>query len=68
MVFRVGNLVRSWVGFGGKMSNNPVEVVTLIKTSLTRAGKGVESDPVRVVTEYWDLEGNLVFEIDPHVK
>lgn len=41
-----------------------VEIVTLIKTSLTKRGKGVEGDPIRRVTEYWTLDGGLEFEID----
>jgi hypothetical protein len=43
-----------------------VEIVKMIKTTLTRRGKGVEGDPVRVITQYWDFEGNLLIEIDRH--
>jgi len=42
-----------------------VEIVTLIRTRLTRAGDGTKSNPIRIIEEYWDLEGKLVFEIDP---
>ena len=43
-----------------------VKVVTLIRTSLTLRGDGKsEETPFRKVTQYWDLEGNLIFEIDP---
>ncbi len=42
-----------------------VEILKLIKTQILRRGEGVKSDPVRIITQYWDLEGNLVFEIDP---
>ena len=45
----------------------PVEIVTLIKTVLTKKGNG-KDDPIRLVTQYWDLEGNLIFEIDPVIK
>lgn len=42
-----------------------VKLVHLIETTLTRRGKGVESDPVRVITQYWTVEGKLVAEVDP---
>ena len=43
-----------------------VEIVTLIKTTLTRRGKGKDfKDPIRIITEYWTLDGEKVFEIDP---
>jgi len=43
-----------------------VEILKVIKTTLTRRGEGKDlSDPVRIITQYWDFEGNLIFEIDP---
>jgi len=42
-----------------------VEIVQLIKTTLKRKGKGVEDDPIRVITQYWSMDGKLEFEIDP---
>jgi hypothetical protein len=44
-----------------------VEIVKFIKTTLTREGEGKEGDPIRVITQYWDFEGNLMFEFDPHL-
>lgn len=44
-----------------------VEIITLIKTNLTRKGNGKDT-PIRIITQYWTLEGDLVFEIDPCVK
>ena len=41
-----------------------VIVIQLIKTTLLRRGKGIEGDPVRIIEQYWDFEGNLVFEYD----
>lgn len=41
-----------------------VEVMTVIKTTLLRRGKGTTEDPVRIVTQYWDMDGNLLVEID----
>lgn len=28
---------------------------------------GTEEDPVREITQYWDLEGNLLIEKDPYL-
>lgn len=44
-----------------------VEVINLIKTTLKRLGDGTELDPIRVITQYWDMDGNLLFEYDPHL-
>jgi len=42
-----------------------VKIVEFIKTTLTRKGDGKdESDPIRIITQYWDFQGNLIFEID----
>ena len=41
-----------------------VKIVEFIETTLMRRGKGVDNDPIRIVTQYWDLEGNLRFEVD----
>lgn len=46
-----------------------VQRVTLIKTELTRRGSGQsESDPVRIITEFWSEDGELVVEIDPFLE
>ena len=42
------------------------QVIQVIKTSLLRRGEGKDmSDPVRCVTQYWTLEGELLWEVDP---
>ena len=38
-------------------------VVQVIETKASR-GLGTEKDPVRDVTQYWDLEGNFLAEMD----
>jgi predicted lipid-binding transport protein (Tim44 family) len=38
------------------------KVIQVIVTTLTRRGKGVEGDPIHTVTQYWTLEGELLFE------
>lgn len=40
---------------------NYVELVEVIKIELTR-GDGTEKDPVRSVTQYWDMNGNLLHD------
>lgn len=42
-------------------SVNSAKVIQVIQTKSTR-GKGTDTDPVREVTQYWDFEGNLIFE------
>lgn len=46
------------------MNKSDVEIVTLIRTRLLRRGEGVEGDPIRVIIQYWDFAGNLIFEVD----
>lgn len=40
------------------------KVIQVIETEVTR-GKGEEGDPLRGVTQYWSLEGDLLAENDP---
>lgn len=49
---------------GGR--HESVEVIKVIKTTLTKRGSGVApDDPVREITQYWDMDGNLLWEEDP---
>lgn len=41
-----------------------VEIIQLIRTRLLRTGKGVEGDPIRIVDQYWRMDGTLEFERD----
>lgn len=41
-------------------------VTQVIETTILRRGKGYdEADPMRVVTQYWTLDGRLIAEVDP---
>lgn len=40
------------------------KVIRVIETKASR-GTGIEKDPVREVTQYWDLDGNFLAEMDP---
>lgn len=42
---------------------NSVKVISVIEVKATR-GLGIEEDPVREITQYWDLDGNLLAEKD----
>ncbi|WP_287625008.1 hypothetical protein [Clostridium sp.] len=39
------------------------KVIQVIKTKSVR-GLGTEKDPARVVTQYWDLDGKFLAEMD----
>lgn len=41
-----------------------LEVLKMIRVSFKR-GEGVIGDEIRIVNQYYDIEGNFVFEIDP---
>ena len=43
---------------------NEVEIIQLIKTTLARTGEGVDGDPIRIITQYWTMKGELLFEFD----
>ena len=43
----------------------PARVIQVIETTLTRRGEGVIGDPIRIITEYWDMDGNKLCEVDP---
>ena len=46
-----------------------VKIIKLIKTRLLRRGDGKnENDPIRIITQYWNFDGELVIEYDPYSK
>ncbi len=42
---------------------NSVKVIKVIEVK-TKRGLGIEKDPVREITQYWDMDGNLLAESD----
>jgi len=42
-----------------------VKVMQVIRTRLLRRGTGLNDSPIRVIEQYWDMDGNLIFEKDP---
>lgn len=44
-------------------------VVQVIETRLERRGSGKDvTSPIRIITQYWSLEGELLAEVDPFVR
>lgn len=41
-------------------------VIQVIETK-SLLGLGIEEDPAREVTQYWNMEGKLLAEYDPYV-
>lgn len=44
-----------------------VRAMEVIEVTFSK-GEGVDHDPVRMATRYYDLEGNLLAEYDPFKK
>ena len=42
---------------------NSVKVINVIEVKAKR-GLGIEKDPVREITQYWDMDGNFLTERD----
>lgn len=42
-------------------------VIQVIETCIERRGSGKDpDDPIRIVTQYWSFDGELLAEVDPH--
>ena len=48
-----------------KNYGNYAEVIQVIKTTLEIRGAGSDDSPLRIITQYWDFDGNLLAEVDP---
>lgn len=42
---------------------NGVKVISVIEVN-AKKGMGIEGDPVREITQYWDMDGNFLAERD----
>lgn len=48
------------------LKSQAVQVLQVIVTQIERRGAGQDlSDPCRIITQFWDMEWNLLVEIDP---
>lgn len=42
------------------------KVIQVIVTTLLRRGEGrTAGDPIRVITQYWSMDGQLLAQVDP---
>lgn len=42
-------------------------VIQVIETRIERRGSGKDdSSPIRIITQYWSFDGELLAEVDPH--
>lgn len=44
------------------------ELIQVIKTTLEIRGHGTEESPMRRITQYWSLDGELLAEVDPKYR
>lgn len=42
-----------------------LEILPVIRTNLLRRGDETPNNPTRTITQYWDMNGNLLWEVDP---
>ena len=40
-------------------------ILQVIETTLLRRGTGAPRNPIRIITQYWSLDGQLLAEVDP---
>lgn len=48
-----------------KCCDKEVMVMQIIRTTNLRRGDGTERSPIRAVTQYWSMQGDLLAEVDP---
>ena len=53
------------VFFGAEKS---VALIQVIRTELSKRGEGTEEDPIRLIIQYWSLDGELLAEVDEFQK
>lgn len=63
-------IVQNWLA--GECDHRALDharVIQVIVTTLTRRGEGKSlADPMRVITQYWSMDGELLAEVDPWLK
>lgn len=57
----------TWTSLAGWDMTRPkqVEVIQVIKTTLARRGSGKPDSPIRELTQFWTIDGELLLERDP---
>lgn len=51
-----------------KCADKEVRVIQVICTTLLRRGRGTDAEPIRIVTQYWSMQGDLLAERDPFLE
>ena len=54
------------MGIARPRGTDSAQVIQVIKTKSMR-GVGTDEDLCRIVTQYWDFDGNLLAENDPQI-
>lgn len=54
------------MGIARPRGTDSAQVIQVIKTESMR-GVGTDEDLCRIVTQYWDFDGNLLAENDPQI-
>lgn len=52
---------------GAECPDKEVQVMQVIRTTLARRGDG-KKHPIRAVTQFWSLDGELLGEVDPMAR
>jgi hypothetical protein len=45
--------------------SDTARVIEVIETTIERRGDGVGASPIRIIKQYWSLDGQLLAEVDP---
>ena len=48
-----------------RIESDSARVIQVIQTTLLRRGTGIVGSPIRIITQYWSLDGKLLAEVDP---
>jgi hypothetical protein len=48
-----------------KCADKEVMVMQVIRTTNLRRGDGTVSSPIRAITQFWSMQGDLLAEVDP---
>jgi hypothetical protein len=52
---------------GNHFGTDTVSIQEVIITTLSRRGTGTPESPIRVITEIWNKQGELITAIDPYI-
>lgn len=50
-----------------KSADKEVMVMQVIRTTNLRRGDGTNRSPIRAITQFWSMDGDLLAEVDPLV-